>query len=96
MRGTSSETVPAWLEREPQTIIAMCDVVDMDLYEPTKNTLERIIPHLTKGSILVFDELNDKNFPGETQAVQEVLGINNLGLKRFPFQTNCAWTRWGE
>jgi hypothetical protein len=39
---------------------------------------------LTKGSIIAFDELNDPNFPGETIAFKEVLGLNNYEIKRSP------------
>jgi hypothetical protein len=48
-------------------------IFDMDIYKPTKDVLEKIIPRLVKGSLLVFDELNFKAFPGETIAVNEVL-----------------------
>jgi len=64
--------------------------------KPTKDVLEKIIPRLTKGSLLIFDELNCPHFPGETAAVQEVLGLNNLTLKRHPHQSYCAWTVYGE
>ena len=68
----------------------------MDLYKPTKNVLELILPRLTKGSLLVFDELNSETFPGETRAVIEVLGLNNLRLRRNPNQPICAWAVFGE
>ena len=37
----------------------------MDIYKPTKNCLKAIKPHLTKGSILAFDEPNCKDFLGK-------------------------------
>jgi hypothetical protein len=46
--------------------------------------------------LLVFDELNCGYFPGETRAVQEVLGLNNITLKRHPHQSYCAWAVFGE
>ena len=57
----------------------------MDGYKPTRDVLEMIIPRLVKSSILVFDEINCLQSPGETLAVQEILGLNNLRLQRYPY-----------
>ncbi|MDR2406953.1 MAG: hypothetical protein LBE13_02400 [Bacteroidales bacterium] len=53
---------------------------DFDIYTPTKKCLEAILPHLTKGAIIGFDELNWHEFPGETRAFNEVLGINKYKI----------------
>ena len=71
-------------------------IFDMDIYKPTKDALKAIKPRLTKGSILIFDELNCKEFPGETEALNEVLGLNNIKLKHYPQQPSRAWAIWGE
>lgn len=94
IKGDASVTVPEWVEKNPHLIIGMA-FFDMDVYMPTRVALEAIIPRLTKGSLVVFDQLNSEHFPGETQAVQEVLGLNNLSLKSFPHQPNCAWAVYG-
>jgi hypothetical protein len=39
----------------------------------------------------VFDELNCPEFPGETVAVQEVLGVRNLRLERDPNSPYVSW-----
>lgn len=95
IKGDASITIDKWLVDNPHAIIAMA-IFDMDIYKPTKDVLEKIIPRLTKGSLLVFDELNCPHFPGETAAVQEVLGLNNISLKRFPHQTYCSYAIFGE
>lgn len=95
VEGDASVTSKRWVAENPHAIIAMA-IFDMDLYQPTKDALEAIIPKLTKGSILVFDELNCAQFPGETEAVNEVLSLNKIKLQRHPFQPNCAWTVWGD
>jgi hypothetical protein len=71
-------------------------IFDMDIYQPTKDALETIKPRLTQGTVLVFDELNCSQFPGETEAINEVLQLNNLKLHHYPHQPNCAWAIWGE
>ena len=90
VQGDVVETVPVWLEENPHAAIALA-IFDMDLYAPTKITLERILDRMPRGAILVFDEFNCPFFPGETQAVQDVLGIRNLRLQRHPLQTYCAF-----
>ena len=42
-------------------------------------------------SVLVFDELSDDIFPGETLAVNEVLGLRNLRLQRFPMTARVSY-----
>lgn len=93
--GDASTTVPEWLARNEQAIVSMA-IFDMDVYQPTRDALRAILPRLVKGSLLVFDELNCPQFPGETSAVMEVLGLNQLRLQRDPHQPFCAWAVWGE
>ncbi len=95
VKGDASTTFPKWLEANPHAIVSMA-IFDMDVYKPTKDVLQLVIPRLTKGSLLVFDELNCAHFPGETAAVSEVLGLNNMSLRRSPHQTYCAWAVFGE
>jgi hypothetical protein len=84
VKGDATKELEKYLAEHPETIIAMA-YFDFDIYEPTKRCLELIKPHLTKGSIIGFDELNDPQFPGETIAVKEVLGLNNIRLQRSKF-----------
>jgi len=95
VKGDASKTTAEWLERNPHAIISMA-ILDMDVYRATRDVLELIKPRLTKGSVLVFDELSSGDFPGETLAVAEVLGLNNLSLRRSNFHTYGAWAVWGE
>jgi len=59
--------------------------LDFDIYEPTKVALENFVPRMPKGSIIVFDELNAKYWPGETKAVLDIIGINKFRMERFDF-----------
>ena len=95
IKGDASVTIDRWLEENPHAIVAMA-IFDMDLYKPTADVLRKTLPRLTKGSLLVFDELNCKQFPGETVAVREVIGTHNLKLRRMPSQPFCSWAVWGE
>jgi len=95
IKGDASITFNNWLNENPHAIVSMA-IFDMDLYKPTLDCLENLIPRLTKGSILVFDELNCKVFPGETVALREAIGTHKLKLQRAPYQPFCSWAVWGE
>jgi hypothetical protein len=83
VQGDATITLPAYLKAHPETLVALA-YFDFDLYAPTKACLEAILPHLTKGSVLAFDELNCREFPGETIAVREVLGLGKYAIRRDP------------
>lgn len=90
VKGDAAETVPAYLQKHPQTIISLA-IFDFDIYAPTKVALQAIKPHLCKGSILVFDELCDDIFPGETIALNEVFGLNNVRIQRMPMTARISF-----
>ncbi|HEX4984484.1 MAG TPA: crotonobetainyl-CoA--carnitine CoA-transferase [Burkholderiales bacterium] len=83
VQGDATVTLPEYLGRYPETIVALV-YFDFDLYEPTKKCLAAITPHLTRGSVLAFDELNCREFPGETLALREVLGLTKYAIRRDP------------
>jgi hypothetical protein len=83
VEGDATISLPAYLKNHPETVIALA-YFDFDIYAPTKKCLEAILPHITKGTVLAFDELNCSEFPGETIAVSEVLGLSRYALRRDP------------
>jgi hypothetical protein len=83
VKGDVTQTLPAYLEKHPETIIALA-YFDLDLYEPTKKCLELIRPHLAKNSVIGFDELALEEYPGETVALKEVWGLGNFEIIRDP------------
>mgnify|MGYP003625239661 FL=1 len=40
---------------------------------------------------MCFDELNDPDSPGETLALMEVFGLENVTLKRFPYVSRISY-----
>ncbi len=81
VKGDATETIDEYLGRHPETIVALA-YFDFDIYLPTKKCLQSIKPRLSKGSVIVFDELNCPEFPGETQAFLEVFDLNQYSLQR--------------
>lgn len=83
VKGDVVETLPAYLARHPETIIALA-YFDLVLFEPTKKCLELIRPYLAKNSVVGFDQLACDNGPGETQALREAWGLSNFEIIRDP------------
>lgn len=90
VKGDAVKTLPEYLKNHPETMVSMA-IFDFDIYIPTKAALEMIKPYLCKGSILVFDELCDDIFPGETIAVREVFGMNNVRIQRMPMTSRVSY-----
>lgn len=83
VKGDASYTIVEYLSRHPETVIAMA-YFDFDIYAPTKSCLTAIRPHLVRNSVLVFDQLNCPEYPGETAALAEVIGLGRCHLRRSP------------
>ncbi len=83
IKGDATVTLEKYLKEHPETVIALA-YFDFDLYGPTKKCLELIKSHITKGTVIGFDELNDPAFPGETLALKEVFGLDRYAIRRFP------------
>jgi len=90
VQGDALQTIPAYLDANKHAVIALL-YLDFDLYEPTKLALESFLPRMPKGAVLCFDELNQKQWPGETLAVLDSVGIRNLRIQRFPFTPQISY-----
>jgi hypothetical protein len=65
--------------------------LDFDIYQPTKIAIENFLPRMPKGSIIVFDEINNPDFVGEPKALLDTIGMSNLKIKRFSFNTFMSY-----
>lgn len=90
VKGDISETFPKYLEENPSLVIALL-YLDLDLYKPTLDTLKLVVNRIPKGGVIAFDELNHSDYPGETIAVMETVGVNNLRLKRLDISSMLAY-----
>lgn len=95
VKGDIMDTLPRFVEEHPHLVVSLLHL-DVDLYAPTKLALELLAPRMPKGAVIFFDELNMRQFPGETLAAMEVLGLNNLKLTRFPYATCMSYAVVGE
>ncbi len=84
IKGDATREFKKYLDKNPETIIALA-YFDFDIYEPTKICLELMKDHITKGSVIGFDELAFHDFPGETIALKEVFGLSKYKITRWPY-----------
>ena len=90
VKGDVMETLPKYLKEYPETIISLA-YFDMDLYQPTKSCLRSIRERMPKGSIVAFDELSDKDSPGETLALMDTHGVFNVTLRRPRYTSRVSY-----
>lgn len=86
VKGDLNKTAPEYVKKNPHLVVALL-YLDLDIYAPTKTALRTFLPRMPKGSIIAFDEINHPDWPGETQALLEEVGINRLRIERFPFDS---------
>jgi len=90
IKGDATETLSKYLDENPQTIISLA-YFDFDIYAPTKSCFKQIKDRLVKGSVVAFDELNDKDSPGETTALMESIALNSIRLKRYRYASRVSY-----
>jgi hypothetical protein len=92
VKGDANQTIPNYLRENPHLVVALL-YLDFDIYEPTKMALETFLPRMPKGAVIAFDELNQKQWPGETLAVLESVGIRSLKIERVPFVPQISFAQ---
>lgn len=95
IKGDFEVTAPQFIKDYPHLVVS-CLYLDFDIYRPTKRAIEIFLPRMPKGAVLVFDELNEEAFPGETLAVMETLNLNTLRVQRFDFEPRISYAIIGE
>lgn len=82
-RYDSIEVLPGWI---PQRFNDVADRqyrlvhIDVDLYKPTRDSLEFFYPRLVKGGFIVMDDYGFKNCPGATRAADELAAACGIGI----------------
>lgn len=84
--GDVLETIPQFLEDNPGLRISLLHI-DIDLYEPTKFALEKLLPLVVTGGMVVLDEYGLIPWQGESLAVEEYLKEHgkSVVIKKHPF-----------
>jgi len=90
VKGNVAESLPMYLKANPHLVVSLL-YLDFDIYEPTVVALKHLVTRIPKGGIIAFDELNHEVWPGETIAVMQEIGINNLRIERLPFGSTMSY-----
>ncbi len=94
LRGDATKTIPEYVKNNPQLLVSLL-YLDFDVFEPTKVALQQFLPRMPKGAVIAFDELNLRDWPGETVAALQMFDMNKLPLKRFPFGSTISYALVG-
>ena len=84
VRGDAVKMIPRYVSENPQLIVSLL-YLDFDIYEPTVAALKHFLPRMPKGAVIAFDELNLKDWRGESIAVLETLKLRDYRIERCPF-----------
>jgi len=88
VKGDANLTIRQYVRDNPHLVVAAL-VLDFDVFLPTHTALEWFRPLMPKGAVIIFDELNCKDWPGETQAALEL--IPTLRLRRFSWCSTLSY-----
>lgn len=88
--GDATETIPDFVTSHQHLVVSLL-YLDFDLYEPTLVALKHFLPRMPKGALLVFDELDNPAWPGETLAAIEDGLLRSIELRRLEFDPYVAY-----
>jgi hypothetical protein len=94
VRGDANKTIPQYLQQNPQLIVSLL-YLDFDIYQPTLTELKSFLPRMPKGAVIAFDELNSKDWHGESIAVLETLDLQDYRIERCPFGSAISFAQIG-
>jgi hypothetical protein len=95
IKGDACETIPAFVEAHPELIVSLL-ILDMDIYEPTLTAIDCLVPPVPKGGIVAFDELNEAKWLGETVALKRRMQMNDIRLRKFPWEHRLSYFVMGD
>jgi hypothetical protein len=90
IKGDVVETIPQFLAKYPHLVVSLL-FLDVDLYEPTRAAIRHFLPRMPKGAVLAFDELDNPQWPGETLAAMDEVGLGRLHLRRLPWDPYISY-----
>jgi hypothetical protein len=95
VEGVLPDAFANFLDEHQESIVALANF-GLGLYAPTATILKLLKPRLTNGSVIVFEDLNQPTWPGETKALLEVFSPGEIKLRRFPYCPHISWLRYGD
>ena len=93
--GDATETMPRFAEENPHLIVSLL-FLDFDLFDATRVALETFLPRMPRGAVVAFDQLNSPDWPGEVRALDRVLGIRDVRLRRLEPYRGISYAVLGD
>lgn len=90
VKGDANITIPQYVEENPHLLISLL-YLDFDVYKPTVTALKTLLPRVPKGGVVAFDEVNNADWPGETQALIEEMGLSGNRLECVNYEPNISF-----
>lgn len=90
VKGDICLTLPKYVKENPSLVVSLL-YLDVDLYKPTLDALRILLPRMPRGGVIAFDELNHSDYPGETLAAIEAVGLGKLRLKRLAISSVASY-----
>ena len=90
VKGDFLETGAKYIEENKHSLISLL-YLDFDLYEPTIEAMNLFLPRMSRGSLLVFDEIHNPDWPGETVALLEKMDLRKYEVKQFHYDPNISY-----
>ena len=88
--GNVFDTIPAYLEKNPATRIALLHL-DMDVREPTAFALDVLYDRLVPGGLIIVDDYGAA--AGATEAIEAFLARTGLRIEKLPLYFVPAFIR---
>lgn len=85
IKGDAVKTIPKYKSENKSLIIKLL-YLDFDLYKPTLVALNNFYELVPSGGVVVFDEIGNEKFVGETLAFKEFFKNKSVELKKFEFE----------
>ncbi len=80
IKGDVCYTIPKYVTEHPDFSISMLNI-DVDLYKPTKYTLDYMYDKVAEGGIIILDDY--KGFAGATSAIDDFCGKRKIKIEKF-------------
>lgn len=88
--GVLAGSLESWMQDHQEATVALANF-GLGLYQPTKEILQILRPRLQSGSVLMFEEIGQDAWPGETRALYEVFQPHEIELHRSPLCPQLSW-----
>jgi len=90
VKGDANITIPRYIEENKHLLVSLL-YLDFDIYKPTVTAIKNFLPRMPKGTIIAFDEVNNRDWPGETQALLENLDLNKYKLECIEYEPEISF-----